>query len=61
MNISIVTRERHLCNFCGSDNLLFISEQNLIKVECCGICGHRIEKEDNNSTATHQEAEKNYE
>jgi transcription elongation factor Elf1 len=43
MNISIVNGDRHVCNFCGSDNLLFVSEQNLVKIKSCGICGRQLE------------------
>ena len=43
MNISIVNGDRHVCNFCGSDNILFVSEQNLVKIKSCGICGRQLE------------------
>lgn len=43
MTLSIVTKERHVCQYCGSGHLIVATTQNPVRTDWCMLCGRQLE------------------
>ena len=43
MTLSIVAKERHVCQYCGSGHLIIATTQNPVRTDWCMLCGRELE------------------
>ena len=45
MTLSIVTKERHVCQYCGSEHLIIATTHNPVRTDWCMLCGRKLDEE----------------
>ena len=43
MTLSIVAKERHVCQYCGSGHLIIATTHNPVRTDWCMLCGRKLE------------------
>ena len=43
MTLSIVAKERHVCQYCGSGHLIVATTHNPVRTDWCMLCGRKLE------------------
>ena len=43
MTLSIVAKERHVCQYCGSEHLIVATTHNPVRTDWCMLCGRKLE------------------
>jgi len=43
MTLSIVAKERHVCQYCGSGHLIVATTHDPVRTDWCMLCGRKLE------------------